>query len=131
MGELGTVWIDELCVSKAPSVVSVVACGPFDGQLAMFMLIVRFSHETNRPPMARPSDILRTFEVSSAMLSRSEAVGIWNDSSTLIILMSNIPLTATGGELVVERNMDITVTFKQHGGLLALGTPQLILELST
>ena len=84
--------------------------------MMLLCVVVKFSEATNQPPVARQSDLQNVIEISSVLLNQSLAVGVWNDSLTLIILLRNLPVTEMREELLGELHEGMTLTFKHQRG---------------
>lgn len=91
---------------------SVEAFGSHDQHLASgSFLLLRFSHNTNTPPVLRSADLRRVIQVFPDYLAQLPHFALWRDMDTLVIVFPSMDIKTSVGVKMRE----VAVTFISSG----------------
>lgn len=81
-------------------------------------LHIRFSHNTNMPPVLARSDLHEIVKLSPLTLHEARTVAAWQDNRTLVVLFPTLEASMKDG--VTDNN--VTVSFVESAGMACILT---------
>ena len=81
-------------------------------------VIVKFSHNTNTPPVLSRSQLMKLISFSPEHLNDARTIGLWDDNRTLAIVFLTGAFYPGGVAPVRTKDIELTFLAKDHGRIV-------------